>query len=56
MLCCVQVLYEDEDLLAVNKPINMITAPKHRWLVRCICFGIVVQWLAWSFERHDISC
>ena len=26
-----QVLYEDSDLLAVNKPPGVITAPKHRY-------------------------
>lgn len=28
-----QVIYEDEDLLAVSKPPFLATAPKHRWQV-----------------------
>lgn len=27
----VEVIYEDEDLVAVNKPPGVITAPKHRY-------------------------
>lgn len=34
---CVQVIYEDEHLLAVNKPEGIITAPKHRFMVRRCC-------------------
>ena len=29
-----QVIYEDDDLLAVSKPPFLVTAPKHRWQVR----------------------
>ena len=29
-----QVLFEDEALIAVNKPPGVTTAPKHRFLVR----------------------
>ena len=28
------VLYEDDHLIVVNKPPNLLTAPKHRWMVR----------------------
>ncbi len=28
-----QVIYEDDDLLAVSKPPFLVTAPKHRWQV-----------------------
>ena len=30
----VSVLYEDEHMIAVNKPPDLLTAPKHRWMVR----------------------
>ena len=30
----VHVLYEDEHMIAVNKPPDLLTAPKHRWMVR----------------------
>ena len=30
----VEVLFEDAHLLAVNKPAALLTAPKHRWMVR----------------------
>ncbi len=29
-----EVLFEDEHLLALNKPPGALTAPKHRYLVR----------------------
>lgn len=32
LACALQVLYEDEDLVAVNKPPGVITAPKHRYV------------------------
>lgn len=30
----VEVLFEDDHLIVVNKPANLLTAPKHRWMVR----------------------
>ncbi len=29
----VEVIYEDEDIIAVNKPAGVISAPKHRFTV-----------------------
>ena len=29
----VEVVYEDEDIIAVNKPAGVISAPKHRYTV-----------------------
>ena len=34
----VEVIYEDEDIIAVNKPAGVISAPKHRFAVsRALC-------------------
>ncbi len=43
----VEVIYEDEDMIAVNKPAGVISAPKHRFTVSealvpsfsCACSG-----------------
>ena len=29
----VEVIYEDDDIIAVNKPAGVISAPKHRFAV-----------------------
>lgn len=32
-----EILFEDEHLLALNKPPGVLTAPKHRYMVRPSC-------------------
>ncbi len=52
------MLYEDEHMIAVNKPPDLLTAPKHRWMVRAVllcarhlaCFSMPA--LAGFFEQH----
>ena len=62
----VEVLYEDDHLIVVNKPANLLTAPKHRWEVRlsmrCTCLWTMYQvthpmpstvlWRTVASERH----
>lgn len=35
----VEVIYEDDDIIAVNKPTGVISAPKHRFTVRSTSFA-----------------
>lgn len=39
----VEVIYEDDDIIAVNKPAGVISAPKHRFTV-----SLVLRRLIWS--------
>ena len=39
----VDVIYEDDDIIAVNKPAGVLSAPKHRFTVRTI-----LRWLMWG--------
>ena len=40
----VEVIYEDADMIAVNKPAGVISAPKHRFTVRPVCCATHNMW------------
>ena len=42
----VEVIYEDEDLIAINKPPGVITAPKHRFVGGSIVNRVIGEMLA----------
>ena len=42
----VDVIYEDDDIIAVNKPPNVISAPKHRYKVQATSLKDVASLLA----------
>lgn len=47
----VEILFEDEHLIVVNKPANLLTAPKHRWMVRptaCVPWAGLGVDLCWA--------
>ena len=50
----VQVIYEDDDLLAVSKPPFVPTAPRHRWEVCCRCVLGRVQGCHQMAQPHTL--
>ena len=50
-LCFAQVVYEDDDLLAVSKPPFISTAPRHRWEVSQLALATVYKLLLPDADR-----
>ncbi len=48
-----QVIYEDDDLLAVSKPPFLVTAPKHRWQVHLFMSSCYLFMYPWQTEFAD---
>lgn len=54
----VEVIYEDDDIIAVNKPPNVISAPKHRYKVQATSLKDAASLLANPGAEYslDTSC
>lgn len=51
----VEAIYEDEDVIAVNKPAGVISAPKHRFTVSSACYALLFTQISVLLHALDQS-